>query len=399
MSPERKGKGEYRSIFERKEFGRIKVRYGRTLADHSRALAVLAELYDNDQLEVLQAYKRREVSMRELLAAKRLGRHRRDDVLIDLRLQQPLWTTLDEVGAKRGGKSHRAVRRSILRKFARVAAGVLRAEAKVVDLERIDWAKLRPGFGSAANWNHLRSTIGTALSELLGGPEHAFRKRVMKKIPKETELAHDVDVTVEQFWALVDHLPEAARPGVVTLAVTAMRLETEYLRCTEESKLPLTHGVYCPGSKTADASGVIPIASELWHWVHAGIPAPLQKKQLRHWFHQAAVAVGLGRYVETGTTKKVIERRSRDGAPAKGERIGRKLVEVPKTRYSGLTLHDLRHLALQLALDGGAQINDVQSLARHTDPAMTMRYLKRAGRKRAAEAIGRALGAKKEETA
>jgi integrase len=178
-----------------------------------------------------------------------------------------------------------------------------------------------------------------------------------------------------------------------------MRLETEYLKCTAESKLKLTHGVYCPGSKTADATGVIPIAEELWHWVDAGIPAPLQKKQLRHWFHQAAVAVGLGRYVETGKTKQVIERRARDGAPAKGERTGDKKVAVKATRYQGLTLHDLRHLALQLALDGGAQLNDVQSLARHADPAMTMRYLKRSGRKRAAEAIGRALGAKKEETA
>jgi integrase len=63
----------------------------------------------------------------------------------------------------------------------------------------------------------------------------------------------------------------------------------------------------------------------------------------------------------------------------------------PLQVYAGMRLHDLRHLALQLALDGGAMLNDVQSLARHADPAMTMRYLKRSGSRRAADAIGRSL--------
>jgi integrase len=63
----------------------------------------------------------------------------------------------------------------------------------------------------------------------------------------------------------------------------------------------------------------------------------------------------------------------------------------PKLEYSGLTLGQLRHLALQLALDGGATLNDVQAHARHADPKMTMRYLKRRGRKDAAAAIGREL--------
>jgi integrase len=400
MSPERKGKGEYRSIWERKELGRIKVRYGRTLADHRRALALLSELYDNDQLDVLRAFKRREVTMRELLAAKRLGRHRRNDVLVDLRIQQPLWKTLEKVGAVRGGEHHKAVRRSMLRTFARAAGGLLGAEAKVADLERLEWEKVRPSFRSPSHWNNMRTAIGASLSQLLGGPEHEFRRRLMKAIPVETERARDVDITVEQFWALVDRLPDLAKPGIVTLAVTAMRLETEYLRCAADDKRPLSHGVYCPGSKTADASGIIDVAPELWHWVDAAIPAPLQKKALRDWFHEAAVAIGLGRYEPTGKTKRVVERRLRSGPPAKGERTGDKIIEVPATRYTGIRLHDLRHLALQLALDGGAQLNDVQSLARHADPAMTMRYLKRSGRKRAAEAIGRALGATKtEETA
>jgi integrase len=310
-------------------------------------------------------------------------------VLIDLRVQKPLWVTLEALVAKRGGAAHQRSRRSVLKRFARLAGPRLGANAKVVELERLDWQALRLEY-SPAYWNHLRRAIGALLAELLEGPEHRFRKAVMAKIERAKEPERDVDITVEQFWALVGGMPDVAKPCVVTLGVTAMRLG-EYYACTVESKREGSKSVYCPGSKNADATGIIPVSADLWDWVAAGIPAPLSQQRLRHWFHAAAVAVGLGRYKPTGKTKRVIERRDRDGAPAKGERTGDKLIEVPATRYRGVTLHDLRHLALQLALDGGAQLNDVQSLARHADPAMTMRYLKRAGRKRAAEAIGRSL--------
>jgi integrase len=130
--------------------------------------------------------------------------------------------------------------------------------------------------------------------------------------------------------------------------------------------------VYSPGSKNADASGLIYVAEELWPWVEAGIPAPVKTRWLRIYLHRAAAAVGLGAFTPRA-----------DGAvDAKGN---------PKLEYSGLTLGQLRHLALQLALDGGATLNDVQAHARHADPKMTMRYLKRRGRKDAAAAIGREL--------
>lgn len=392
MSPERTSpNGQYRTDWTRKDVGRIRLTYGYTLTEHTRAVQLLNDLYDNNQLEVLRAIKARKVSVRTLLAAKKAGRHRRDDVLVDLRLQQPLWSTLEAMAKKRGGKVHQSARSSMMRKFARTAGGVLGANAKVADLARLDWQALRPSFASPADWNHLRMAIGTALSELLDGPEHPFRKALMKKVVKETEPRRDVDVSVDEFWALVAALPEAARPGVVTLAATAMRLETEYLRCKRSDKRPDTYAVYCPGSKTADAAGLIPVAESLWEWVDAGIPAPLKKKMLREHFHRAAVTVGLGRYEETGTMRRQRVTRDRSGPPASGEAKGPIYKDLPVLRYKGITLHDLRHLALQLALDGGAQLNDVQSFARHADPAMTMRYLKRAGQRRAADAIGRTL--------
>jgi integrase len=60
-------------------------------------------------------------------------------------------------------------------------------------------------------------------------------------------------------------------------------------------------------------------------------------------------------------------------------------------RYQGLQLRHLRNFGAELALDGGAQLNDVQALLRHTNSAMTMRYLRRGGRQRSADAIGRML--------
>jgi hypothetical protein len=49
-----------------------------------------------------------------------------------------------------------------------------------------------------------------------------------------------------------------------------------------------------------------------------------------------------------------------------------KMVETPKgLRYSGLTMHDLRHALAQWTSDAGTPINKVQDMLRHSSPAMT----------------------------
>ena len=214
--------------------------------------------------------------------------------------------------------------------------------------------------------------ISSCTGALLENLYHPWRLDLMKKLPKMAEPELEVDVPRELFWKLIDALPEHARPGVMTLAITAMRVDTEYMRATAADLRPAIHAVYAPGSKNADASGLIYVAEELWPWVEAGIPAPVKTRWLRIYLHRAAAAVGLGTF-----------RPRADGAT---DEEGN-----PKLEYDGLTLGQLRHLALQLALDGGASLNDVQAHARHADPKMTMRYLKRRGRKDAAEAIGRSL--------
>lgn len=407
MSPEKTSQGgRFRTDWQRREIGRIRVTWGHTEKEHARAVHLLDELYENGQFDVLRALKKPRgdagrVEIGELLAAKKAGRHKRDDVLVDVRLRRGLWETFAEAVKQRpGGDKHHARLLSSLKKFARSsAARLLGPKAIVADLRRVDWRVLRGDedghggelFRSAADWNHMRKAISSALSTLLDGPAHPFRLEIMKRIPRETETAHDVDVTVEQFIGLVALIPEQLQPIIVTLAVTGMRLETEYLACRDTDKRPLLPGVYCPGSKTADASGVIPVAPSLWHWVNAGIPAPRKAKQIRVHFHRACVTLGLGRYEETGAVRVQTVRRARDGAPSKGEPTGIIRKELPVLRYKGLRLHDLRHLALQLALDGGAALNDVQRFARHADPTMTMRYLQRSSTRQAADAIGKML--------
>jgi integrase len=382
MSPERTSpNGRYRTDWTRKEIGRIRVTYGYTLKEHQRAIDLLEELYDNDQHAVLRALKDRKVTIRELLAQKKAGRIRRDDVLVDLRLQRPLWTTFLALAAKRpGGEPHRRRVADSVRRFQRTTLGQqLGADATIAQLAAIEahaWFDLRQEYASPADWNHLRKALSQLLAALLETHEHAFRKTLLKRLQREKEPALEVDVTTDQFWALVEALPEHVRAGIVTLAVTGMRLNTEYLKCREHDKRPELHAIYCPGSKNADASGLIPVAPTLWSWVDLGIPAPLQHRRLREQFHRAAIAIGLGRMIED----------PRGRVTVRGKRKGEPLLV-----YDGLRLHDLRHLALQLALEGGAKLNEVQAFARHADPRMTMRYLTKGNRQAAADAIGRAL--------
>ncbi len=109
MSPERVSKGgQYRTNWVRKEVGRIRVTYGYTVKEHSLAVKLLDELYDNDQLEILRALKARQITIKALVASRKGGRNRRDDLLVDLRLRRPLWTTLEAmVKLRRGGDKHR----------------------------------------------------------------------------------------------------------------------------------------------------------------------------------------------------------------------------------------------------------------------------------------------------
>ena len=60
-------------------------------------------------------------------------------------------------------------------------------------------------------------------------------------------------------------------------------------------------------------------------------------------------------------------------------------------RYSGLRIHDLRHLYGQLASDAGAPTAKIQVALRHADPKMTRRYEMRRAKGEVAQLVGREL--------
>jgi integrase len=355
MTPQRTSAGgQFRTDWRRKEIGRIRVTFGHSIKEHLRAVHLLDDLYKNNQLDVLQALQARRVTIQELLAAKTAGRLKRDDILVDLRLRQPLWSTLEAMVDRRpGGAKHHVRLMTSLKKLAKSAEAqrIGGAKAIVGDLRRVDWRALRNDFGSAADWNHLRKAVSSTLSALLEDVYHPFRRDVMKRIDKEPEPQIEITMTSELFWRIVRCMPEHGRAGIVTLAITGFRLNTEYFRATAKDLRPEVFGIYAPGSKNADARGVVPVPPEMWPWVLQAIPAPLKERWLRIYFRRACEAAG----------------------------------------RPELKLGHLRHCTAIFALEGGAPLNEVQALMRHANPAMTMRYAKTGNRQRAAAAIGRAL--------
>jgi hypothetical protein len=133
-----------------------------------------------------------------------------------------------------GGETHQKNLRFFRERLARSApAAALGRAAKYGDLLKFDWRALQAELaGSPAYWNHIRKMISSCTGALLESLYHPFRLELMKKIPKLAEPELEVDVPPEQFWQLVDALPEHARPGIVTLAVTGMRVDVEYMRAT-----------------------------------------------------------------------------------------------------------------------------------------------------------------------
>jgi integrase len=163
-------------------------------------------------------------------------------------------------------------------------------------------------------------------------------------------------------------MPEHARPCYVVLAATGMRLG-EYLRCTTEHLVPARYAIRVPGTKTKRSRRVIELGPSAWPWIEAGIPSPLKSRWMHIYWWRACVALGLGRYtqvVRNGVPQVTVIRR------ADGTRQAR-----PVMRYTGLRLHDLRHLMGQVATDEGATTAQVGDALGHADYKMTARYQRR----------------------
>jgi integrase len=353
MSPGKTGAdGCFRFDRQIKGVGRLWQSSGtKKLAEFRRRDQLLTKLIRNQQLEVLRAFKRGEITIGDLLEAERQRRLDADTLLQDLALTKPLWATIDAT-LPTMGKSPETRRRYHVSFVAlrRRATRVLGDRAKIQDLLRADWRALRSTWleeRSPADWNNLVRALSAFLSNALGDKYHPFRRRLLKVVEKAREEDRVTDLSVAKFWALVAAAPDHVRPCYVVLAATGMRTG-EYLTASPMSLLSESYGIRVKGKTGSD---VVYVDPELWPWITAGVPSPVQYKWLRLYFKRAARAIG-----------------------------------DPELR-----LHDLRHLFAQLAVDSGASEAMAQMALRHASPTMTRRYAKRKVRGEVARIVGGAL--------
>lgn len=405
MSPKRTSAGYY--VFEIDWTAKLGFRIDRSaetksLREYNALVALLWELRENGQVEVLRAFARGEVAIAELKQAKKAKRLKSDTLLADLALYQPLWHrpavcprrkdptaahgeaclgAIDRV-LPRLGKSP-ATRTRYAQSFAKLRAvagdelGLLPDSAQVRDLESIDWTQVRARWtvtvkrravagdsqaarragyvleqrpASAADWNHLARALSAFLSALLGDVYHPRRRAIIKRLEREKETARTPTIA-PVFWDLVRALPEHARAPIVVLAATGMRIG-EYLAPTLRLR-PEGHAIDTTG-KTGEKT--YQVAPELWPWVEHAVPPPLQRRWLYLYFKRAARAVG----------------------------------------RPELTIHDLRHLFAQVAKAEGVPTADTQQALGQATPGITRAYEMEDRKAEVAQAVARGLTKRRE---
>lgn len=354
MSPTRTSPdGTWRLAWQRREIGRITVSSGsKTIAGWRQATALLTTLYERGELDVLRAIKAGTLTVKEVLAAEKAKAFGRGDALQLLALRRPLWATVDAWTATDDGVTMDRYRVSL--KKLKTLSG-LGDRATIADLGTVDWKALKAhaDFKSASDWNALRRAVSRFLSVTLGDVYHPARRAVLAKIERAPSRPRRVEVTAADFWTLIAAVPEVARAGVVTLAVTGMRLG-EYERTRKSHLHKQADGsvlVDVQGTKTAGSTAVVRVAASLAPWVKAGVPMALKRLWFRRCFKKGAKAIGR-----------------------------------PELR-----LHDLRHCTAMFALDGGAGIHAVRDLMRHEGAAQTLDYTRSGNVAAASDAIAKTL--------
>ena len=197
----------------------------------------------------------------------------------------------------------------------------------------------------------MRRAVSTFLTAILGDVYHPFRRAVMRYIP----LAHEgggriPDLSAQDFWRIVEKMPEHAKPCPVVLVATGMRVG-EYLRTTTAHLKPAIFGLEVPGTETGESRATVFVDERLWPWLEAGIPSPLRYGWMRKYWVRACEAAGI----------------------------------------SNVRLHDLRHCYRQWAVSVGVPEAAVQTALRHATPEMTKRYTKTRDKGEVARAIATVL--------
>ncbi|MGQ0649550.1 MAG: hypothetical protein ACT4P7_18505 [Gemmatimonadaceae bacterium] len=335
----------------------VRIKATTSAAKRSEALvreALLVELHRSGRYAMLRAIKDGEITVLDLVCAKNERRLYSEDALREITDRRNLWDVLESC-IDLGTAGERTKERYRLSAKKLKATGVLGDTASMKTLFVVNWSTLRGQWvGSASDWNHMVRMLSHCLTIYYGDVYAPQRRAIMTKIPKAKEPRGRLALlSLALFRQMVAKAPVHVRPVYWSLLLTAMRGGEggEYFRCGKENLDASEFLVRVPGTKTLGSAATVAVHEDDWHWIEAGIPAPRQYRWVRMHWKRAALSCGR-----------------------------------PEIR-----LHDIRHLSIRLALDGGASLADVQAHARHDDPTMTMDYARIEQSRRAADAIRRSL--------
>lgn len=336
--------------------GRLAIATGATTrAAFHNVVACCDRLAQRGRLDVLAAVKAHRITLAQVLDADR--RDALDALLASLTpnlADALLWPAVASfLGPANAARDRGPTMRRYATSWKKLErAGVLSKDAPVSALDGLDWPALaRTWKGSTADWNHVRRAVSHFLAVHLGDTFHPLRRAVVKAIPRQRERERVPDLDVPTFWQVVNAAPEYVRPAFVALVTLGLRTG-EYLRMRETDLHPITHTVNVPGTKTEGSAAVLRVADDMWPWIVAAVPSPVEYSWLRIYWKRALKAVG---------------------------------ADVT------LRLHDLRHLTAQLLVNAGQSEASVQTTMRHATASMTRRYAMQKDRGENATALARVL--------
>jgi integrase len=313
--------------------GRLRMKSGaKSLRHHWQRVALIRKLRDQGRLDLLKALKSRTITVLELLDADR--RNDLPRLVADVYGARPLWPTVWETldAVTRSPATVETYRKSWR---ALEAAGILRSDAKVSDLARVDWNRLEAAWGrSPASWNQLRRAVSRVLTLLLGAREHPLRVGILKGFPDRQEIPRMPELSPADFRRALEAMDAPLQGPILLMAMTGMRLG-EYKRLTPAHLG--TYSIRVPGTKSEAAPRTLPVAPELWGWVTAAVPCPVSSDLLRVRWYAA------------------LDR-----------------VDLPRIR-----LHDLRHCTAQWLHDAGRPLSSIMQTLGHSSLAQTEQYAKR----------------------
>ena len=320
-----------------KNVGLIKKSLNTTnLGKYRFRVALIEKLHKLEQYELLREFarKRSKISIEYLVELELRG-----DLglgLSSLKLRENLWDAIErqlptlaesEATTRRYATSFRALQRK--------ARNYLGDRATVADLEGVNWRKLKAEWkASGTDWMHMRRAVGRFLTIHLGDVYHPFRRKIVKAIPTARIHKRKPSLSLEQFQEILAQVPEEARPAYWCIVATGMR-DGEYIACRREHLNSSTRTLFIPGRKTDESEALVVIDARLWPLVASAIPP---RYAIRYYQDKWAAAV--------------------------------KAAKLPR-----VTIHDLRHVHGQWAINAGVPESMVQGSLRHKAAGQTRDYV------------------------